>query len=135
VTYTAHNPRLLYNAISARLASETGRSIGDAVAPEGADKPYAVVYPLTDGLGEGPLSDPHQVIDQVFQVSCVGHSMDSAQVLQHAVRSAILGWTPTVSGFGTFPIHLDSGSGVLRDDDVRPPVYFTSDRFTARLSG
>lgn len=133
MVYTAHDPRLLYNAIATRLASETSRAIGDAQAPDGT-LPYAIVYPLTDNPGEGPLSDPHQVANQVFQVTCVGANMDSAQVLQKNVRAALLGWAPTVAGFGTFPVHLLDGSGVLRDDNVQPPLFTTADRFVARVS-
>lgn len=133
MAYTAHDPRLLTNAVSTQVASVTGRPVGDAEAPTGT-LPYSVLYPLTDSPGEGALDDPHQVANEVFQVTCVGASMDSVQVLQKNVRTALLGWSPTVAGFGTFPIHLLDGSGVTRDDDVQPPVFVSTDRFVARVS-
>jgi hypothetical protein len=135
VTYTAHDPRLLYDAIVSRLGTSTGRPIGDAGEPSDTSTPYAIVYPLIDEPHDGPLDDPTQVVDDAFQVTCVGVSRQQAQWMQKQVRDALLGWTPTVSGFGTFPVQLLSGSGTSRDTEVSPPLHFTSDRFTARLSG
>lgn len=135
MTYTAHDPRLLYDDLIDHLETSTGRPIGDAGEPSDTSTPYAIVYPLTDEPHEGPLNDPTQVVDDAFQVTCVGVSRREAQWMQKEVRDALLGWTPTVAGFGTFPVHLLSGSGVARDTAVSPPLFITSDRFTARLSG
>jgi hypothetical protein len=55
--------------------------------------------------------------------------------MQKEVRDALLGWVPAVAGFGTFPVQPLSGSGVTQDASVQPPVFITTDRFTARLSG
>lgn len=135
MTYTAHDPRPLYDAIIARLIAQTTRPIGDAGEPTSTATPYAIVYSLSDAPGEGPLNDPTQVLDDAFQVTSVGVSRQQAQWMQQKVRAALLGWTPTISGVGTFPVQPLSSSGVDRDTAISPPVYFTTDRFTARLSG
>lgn len=125
---TVHNPRLLYNAIITRLATQTEKSVGDAVRPDNPSNPYAVVYPLPDRATLGTLTDPNAISLQLFQVTCVGTDMDEAQWMQNRVRSALLGWTPTLVGFTANRIELDLGSGVLRDDDG--PVFYTTDRFS-----
>lgn len=135
MTYTAHDPRVLYDALIARLETETARPIGDAEAPADTTEPYAFVSPLIDEPSEGPLNDPTQVVDDAFQVTCVGESRRQAQWMQQKVRAALLGWIPTVAGVGTFPVQLLSGSGVTQDSSVEPPVFISTDRFTARLSG
>lgn len=134
MTYTVHDPRLLFDAVIARLETQTSKPIGDSQAPSDTSTPYAVVYPLTDEPGEGPLDDPHQVANPAFQVTCVGDTREQAQWMQKEVRDALLGWSPTVAGFGTFPVHLLEGSGVLRNDAVQPPDFSSSDRFWVRLS-
>ena len=135
MTYTAHDPRPLYDALVARLETATTRPIGDGEEPDDTTEPYAIVYSLSDEPPEGPLDDPTEVVGDAFQVTCVGSSRRQAQWMQQKVRAALLGWTPTVAGVGTFPIQPLTGSGVDRDTAVSPPVFFTTDRFIARLSG
>jgi hypothetical protein len=129
---TIHAPRPLYNALAARISSQTSKPVGDAVRPPNASPPYSVLYPLPDRDTQGALSDPNQISRQLFQVTCVGASMDVAQELQFDVRTALLGHQPVVSGWDTGPIELDFGSGVLRDDDG--PVFYSTDRFLVYVS-
>jgi hypothetical protein len=129
---TVHAPRPLYNALATRISSQTSRPCGDAVRPPGASLPYSVLYPLPDRDTQGSISDPNQISRQLFQVTCVGNSMDAAQELQFDVRAALLGHRPTVAGWDTGPIELDLGSGVLRDDDG--PVFYSTDRYLIYVS-
>lgn len=126
---TAHDPRLFYAAVYARLISSTGKQIGQAVAPADVTTPYAVLYPGFDLGGEGGLSDPTQVNVWGFQVTGVGKTMDETTWMQHKIRVALLGWLPTVAGLGTTQIDLENGSGILRDDDVMPALFYSTDRF------
>lgn len=128
MTVTVHDPRPVYDAIVARLVSETGEEVGEAQRPEGATPPYSVVYPLPDRATFGTLTDANQISLQLFQVSCVGATMDEAQAMQTKVRAALLGWAPTVAGFTPNRIELDLGSGVRRDD--KGVVFITTDRFS-----
>jgi hypothetical protein len=120
---TVHPTRVLYNEISTRIASQTGKPCGDAVRPVGASPPYSVLYPREDVATEGSLGDPNEIRLVQFQVTCVGNTMDAAQELQADVQTALLGWTPT----GGDPVLLEFGSGILRDDDG--PVFYSTDRF------
>jgi hypothetical protein len=128
MTATIHDPRPLYDAIVSRLETQTGKDIGEGVRPEDADPPYAVVYPLPDSSYLATLTDPHESSLQLFQVTCVGDTMDEAQWMQREAREALIGWTPTVAGWSPNRIELDLGSGVIRDDGG--PVFYTTDRFT-----
>jgi hypothetical protein len=130
MTYTAHNPRLFYDAVIARLVADTGRPVGEAVAPAGG-LPYAVVYPMPDARHDGSLADPHQVAVYTFQLTAVGQTMEQAQWMQHKGRVSLLGWIPTVAGIGSTPVQLDDpgGGGVTRDDDVSPPQFYAVDRY------
>jgi hypothetical protein len=120
---TVHPTRTLYDEITTRIATQTGKPVGDAVRPPGANPPYSVLYPREDVSTEGSLGDPNEVRVMQFQVTCVGKTMDEAQHLQAAVQTALMGWAPTVGD----PILLEFPSGVFRDDDG--PVFYTTDRF------
>ena len=133
MAYTAHNPTTIYADIVARLTSQTGKAVGESEAPAGAVQnaslePYVIVYPQLE-LFEGSLSDPNIIDEFTFQLTCVGGTMAHAQWMQHSARAAVLGWAPTVAGFTPTPIRLVLGSGIARDDDVQPPVFYSTDRF------
>lgn len=134
MAYTAHNPRLFFDAIVAQIATSTGKNVGEAQAPTNETVPYAVVYPLSDESAEGSLSNPVEIAVWAWQVTCVGSTLDQAQWMQHKVRVALLGWTPTVAGLGTTPVNLLDGAGVTRDDDIQPPLFYSTDRFLAYTS-
>jgi hypothetical protein len=127
MTFTIHDPRLLYAPIVTRIATETTRPAELGIKPEGASTPYAVVYPFPDRQNLGTLTNPTEISQQLFQVTCVGDTTDEAQAMQKEVREALLDWAPTVVGFECDRIDLDLGSGLLRDDDG--PVFYTTDRF------
>ena len=120
---TVWETRPLYAAITTRLET-TGKAVGQGISPGGA-APYMVLYPLPDGGHGGSLTDPHQFVTQLFQVNCVGDTMEEAEWMQHEARTVLVGFTPAVDD--ATPIELDLGSGVRRDDDG--PVFFTTDRF------
>lgn len=132
--FTAHDPRLFYDAIVAQIASSTGKTVGLAEAPTNNTLPYAIVYPLADESSEGALSNPTQILTWAWQVTAVSNKAEAVQWMQHKVRVALHGFTPTVAGLGTTPIEMVDGSGVTRDDGVQPPLFYTTDRFTAYTS-
>lgn len=134
MAYTSHNPRVFFDAIVTQLASSTGKNIGEAQAPASVVLPYAVIYPLSDEAKDGSLSNPVEIAVWAWQVTCVGSTMDQAQWMQHKVRQALLGWTPTVAGLGTTPVDLLDGAGVTRDDSIQPPLFYSTDRFHAYTS-
>lgn len=134
MAYTVHDPQAFFAAIVARIVASTGKEVGLAVAPANNIYPYAVVYPLIDDSSEGALNDPTQAVTWAFQVTCVSNGAAGAQWMQKEVRDALHGHIPTVAGVGTTPIHLADGSGITRDDAISPPLFYSTDRFTALTS-
>ena len=132
MTYTVHDPRTIYDALLTRLASETGKNIGDTQAPTVVTLPYAVVYPLGDDPAErGVLGDPTQSTVVEFQVTSIGDTRDQAQWMANEVAVALSGWTPTVAGFSFGPISREDGADpVRRDDSVSPPLFYAADRYS-----
>ena len=131
--YTSPDSEVFYNAIVARVAT-IGKPVGLAVAPANNVYPYAVVYPLNDENTEGSLNDPTQAVWWAFQITTVSNGAQGALWMQVKCREALHGHIPAVTGVGTTPIHLTDGSGLLRDDDVQPPLFYTTDRYTALTS-
>lgn len=134
MAYTVHDPQAFFAAIVARIVASTGKEVGLAVAPPNNTYPYAVVYPLIDDSSEGALNDPTQAVTWAFQVTCVSNGAAGAQWMQKEVRDALHGHIPVVTGLGTTPIHLADGSGITRDDAISPPLFYSTDRFTALTS-
>lgn len=124
-------PAPLHQAIIDRLRTSTGKNIGEAKAPANDTLPYGVFYPEDDERTEGSLSDALQIVVWAFQVTCVGSGMFQATWMQHKVRTALIGWTPTVTGVGTTPIELLNGSGITRDDALsgNPTFFYSTDLF------
>lgn len=133
MAYTVHDPQAFYAAIVTRVAT-TGRPVGLAVAPANTSGSYAVVYPLADESSEGSISDPTQVVEWAFQVTCVAPGATGAHWLQREVREVLHGHIPVVAGVGTTPIELADGSGLTRDDAADPVLFYSTDRFTAYTS-
>lgn len=131
---TVHDTRTVTDAVLARLQS--AMDCGDGVAPtvtKNADglpvSPYAVLYPLTDLDGGGALDDGLQWAMRHFQVTVVGGSREQAEWGQMKARETLMGWSPSVSGLSCGKVELDDPTGVDRDDDVAPPLFFTTDRY------
>lgn len=141
MAYTAHDPRLFYNAIITRLTSQiqigspaAAISVGEAEAPDDAlDRtPYAVLYQLDEDDNPdvtGDLADPHRGTYFNWQVTSVGKDPDEAQWLQQKVRSALLGFSPSVSGVSCERIERDGGDGVRREDQAQPARFRAVDTF------
>ena len=125
---TIHKPRLLYDAIRVRLATVTGKPVGEGKRPPGAEPPYAVIRPAPDRDTYGTLTDPNQTRVQTFMVFYVGKDMDEAQHLQEQCQAAILGWAPTVTGFSPGAIEFDLAE-VRHGPDPDGPTYEISDRY------
>jgi hypothetical protein len=87
-----------------------------------------VLRPAPDRDTYGTLTDANQTRVQTFQVFYVGADMDSAQFLQEAVQTALLGWAPTVAGFSPSRIELDLGD-LLGGPDFDGPTYEIADRY------
>lgn len=136
---TVLNTRSVTDAVLTRI--QTAVTCGDADTPthdqlsDGRPSaPYAVLYPLPDLDGGGALSDGHQWAMRHFQVTVVGGTRQSCEEGQMDVREVLMGWSPSVAGLSCGKVELDDPTGVDRDDDATPPVFFTTDRFRLFVS-
>jgi hypothetical protein len=84
---------------------------------------YAVLYPEPGEAVRESLADQRTDFLAVFQVTCVGGSMERALWVADKVRQALSG--PLVVGGRTVwrPEDL-GGPPVQRDDDTNPPSFF-----------
>lgn len=128
--FTAHDPRVFYEAIITQLASSTGKNIGKAEAPTTLTDPYAVVYPGDEDDLDWNLADLNDLTYFNWQVTSVGSTMDQTLWMQQKVRAALLGWQPTVAGITCGAVLRDGGQGLRRDDKVQPPKFYSVDLFT-----
>jgi hypothetical protein len=130
---TVHKPRLLTDAVAARLAAQTGKSVGEGERPEGASPPYAVVHPAPTRATHGGLTDPNQIRQNTFHVVYVGDTVDEAQWMQEKCQQALLGWAPTVTGFTPGVIELDQ-ENLFSRSDLDGPTYEIADRYLVYVS-
>jgi hypothetical protein len=101
--------------------------VGDAEKPQGAVTKYCVVYPIPGGSVSGSLGDPEGDAELVYQVTCVGRTREQAEW----VVNKAMGLT---AGFNVVDRHiarvfLDTPSGVTRDDQADPPLFYATPRF------
>lgn len=129
MAFSAHDPRVFYDAVVARLTTSTGKNIGEAQAPANVTVPYAVVYPQDETDLESTLADPHDLTQFEWLVTCVGDTADQVLWMLQKVRVALLGWQPAPAGETCGFVMRDGGQGVLRDDSVQPPKFTATDRF------
>lgn len=137
MTYTVHDPRTFIDAVISRLDSQTTMEIGDATKPSGVTynpdglplEPYVVVYGGPDGDSTGTLNDPDADLWWTWTVTSIGGSRQQCAWAQNAVRDALVGWRPVVTGFGFGLTELAQGVHPDRDDDVQPPLFFAPDEF------
>lgn len=130
MTYTVHDPRVVYDAIISRLTSETGKNIGRVEAPSDRTTPYAVVYPRDDTGDPTSVGDAHETTVYEFQVTSVADTAEQAEWMQTETRTALVGWTPTVTGRSFNPVEKAGGLGTARDDSVQPPKFMAVDIYT-----
>lgn len=127
--YTAHDPRVFYDAVISRLETSTGKNIGQGEAPPNLTLPYAVVRSQDETDVDVNLADPHDLTIFEWFVMSVGSTEDQALWMQQKVRVALLGWQPSVAGITCGFVMRDGGAGVTREDAAQPPTFFAVDRF------
>ncbi|MET8404530.1 hypothetical protein [Streptomyces sp900116325] len=84
---------------------------------------FAVLYPDPGQAGRASLADERTDLTVMFQVTCVGASMERALWVADRVREALSGQL-TVAGRAAWRPEDQGGPPVQRDDDVTPPLWF-----------
>lgn len=84
---------------------------------------YAVLYPDPGRAGRASLADDRTDFTSVFQVTCVGASVERALWVADRVRQA-LDRPLTVDGRNAWQPEDQGGPPVQRDDDVTPPLFY-----------
>lgn len=92
--------------------------------------PYAVVYELDQSF-DGTLGCPDSDSDFSWQVTCIGATRADCGTVRHAVNTALVGASLTVSGRSVPRIRADGGAAVRRDDSVTPALFISTPRFAA----
>ena len=111
-------------------------AVGDGEAPRNADKteidpPFVVLYPISGGTFDGPLSDSQADVHMVYQVTSVGITRFSAQAAIDLVRAILFDKSNvTITGRSIRDIRLTTPfSGIIRDDDLPDPLFYGYDRY------
>jgi hypothetical protein len=84
---------------------------------------FAVIYPDPGMAGRASLADDRTDFTAMFQVTCVGGSVERALWVADKVREALSG-PLTVAGRAAWRPEDQGGPPVQRDDDVTPPLWF-----------
>lgn len=124
---TVATSRAETNALLAALRAVHSR-IGDAVAPDDATLPYAVLYPSGSGSLSGSVADPYSDGVTTHQLTCVGLTRDSAQALADRLRPVVMG-PLTISGRKLLHRSVESSQPARRDDSSKPPLFYAVDTF------
>ncbi len=114
------------NAVMALLAGDPNLRVYRAKVPDGATRPYAVLYAGTGGAETTALGMLSTLRRFPFHMTYVGDTDEQVLALAERIETRLLDVHPTVAGRTTGPIHktLDEPPPIQRDDDVTPPVLF-----------
>lgn len=118
------------DAVIAALEA-TGLTVGDADA-NGLTAPYAVVYQIPGGRMYGSLDAPFDDAELVYQVTCVGTTREQAEWVTDKAMALLNGFS--VTGRSVALVMPEGGPGIRRDDDVQPPMYYSTPRFTIKTT-
>ena len=115
--------RLHTDAVIAALEAD-GLTVGDATG-EGLAAPYVVVYRIS-GTRDGEAAAPEDRAELVFQLTCVGTGRQQAEWVQDKAETALR--SITVAG-RSVRVWVDTDGAVSRDDDVSPPLWYSTPRY------
>jgi hypothetical protein len=113
------------------LLAGAGLLVGEGDKPAGAGwqgtpgqstfRAYVVVHPIGAASIDGTLDTPSADVFPLHQLSAFGATQDSSQQVADTARAVMLG-----AGW-----QLEFLGGVVRTDDVQPPLFMSLDRYTA----
>lgn len=119
-------------AVVAGLATDTGKNVGDSVAPSDTTLPYAIVYRIPGGGPFSSLDHGNQYATVTVQITSVGATAEQAEWMKDKARTAMLDLTnfTAPSGYRFAHVNCDLDNGVNRDDDLgTEPLFYGIDRY------
>lgn len=120
---------------------------GDGIAAEIGVKPktvpagkgWAVIYPIAGGIVEGTLDNPYEDATPDVQITCAMAQSPSGVIdMVDDIRALIQESWPATLSDGRRVIFVEptfASPQFGRDEDVSPPVFWASDRFSWRTTG
>lgn len=112
----SHNPR--------------GSSDGWAGTPGQSDyRPVVVVYDI-GGTLDGPIAGQEEDVALRIQLTCVGARPDQARWAADEATEALVTTTITIADRTVTYVRPDGPDTVRRDDDIAPPLFYLTPRFT-----
>jgi hypothetical protein len=136
---SVHSGRDLTDAIVTALEA-ADCLVGRSLMPEGAgwqDEPgasqhlaYVVVHPTPGGVFDGSIEAPFDDAQPDYVITAIGANPTACQTLADKVFATLL-TAPSfpVDGRRIQLAEPDVEGGVVRDDDVQPPVYYSPTRW------
>jgi hypothetical protein len=122
----------VYPHVTALISALEGAGIrtGDHVAPKSTDgqlvTQVAVLY-MIPGAIVGQSLDAVDIDALIrFRIITVDSTPQGAADLADRVAAVLNGLVLSVADRASYRIRLDAVSGVLRDDDVTPPMFYSS---------
>lgn len=91
---------------------------------------YAVVHDL-DQTFDGGLGCSDSDSDFRWQVTCVGSTRAECATVRHAVDTALIGQSLTVTGRSVLRVRGDGGAGTRRDESITPALFISTPRYAA----
>ena len=142
---STHSGRTLTDAIITALEAAS-LTVGDGIKPSGAGwqgtpgsanfNPYIVVYPTPGGFYDGTIGETFADARVDYTISSFGASREQAQWGADQVFATLIDPSNvTVSGRSVQLISPDVDGGVIRDDDVQPPIFHSPTRWRVSTTG
>lgn len=142
---STHSGRSLTDAIITALET-ANLTVGDGIKPSSGGwqgtpgsanfTPYVIVYPTPGGIYDGPVGSPFADARVDYTITAIGASREQAQWGADQVFATLINpANVTVSGRTVNLLSPDVDGGVIRDDDVQPPVFFSPTRWRVTTSG
>lgn len=129
VPATAQTTKAVLAHLAGITVNATAVPVGDHTG-DGLAAPFVVVYRLAGGSLDGPIDDTQADAVIPYQVTCVGRDAAEAEYVADQVRARMLEQPLTVTDRTVLNVELSAAATpITRDDDIDPPVFYTSDRF------
>ena len=111
------------DAVVAALEA-AGLTVGNA-SGHGLTPPYVVVYRIS-GTRDGEAAAPEDRAELIYQLTCVGAMAEAAEYVQDEAEMALR--SLTVAG-RSVRVYVESDGPVSRDDDLSPPLFYSTPRY------